>query len=208
MARLVRPRRPPRVAGVYLLKITLLGIDPPIWRQLAVPSTLTLDRLHRVLQRAMGWMESHLHEFVIGGRRYGVPDPEAPVSGVLPEHRVSLHDVASDENTRFVYRYDFGDNWEHEVVIEKIQPSETGMDGAVCLAGQRHCPPEDCGGVAGYDEFLRAIRDAGHPQHVEMLEWIGGRFDPEAFSRDDVNRALRRIRGPGRAPRRPGHRGA
>jgi len=90
MARHVRPRRPPPVGGIYLLKITLLGIDPPIWRQLAVPSTLTLDGLHRVLQRAMGWMESHLHEFVIGGRRYGIPDPEAPVSRVLPEHRVSL----------------------------------------------------------------------------------------------------------------------
>lgn len=110
-----------------------------------------------------------------------------------------LSDAARSENTRFVCLYDFGDNWRHEVLIEAILAPAERLRHPVCVAGERHCPPEDCGGVPGYEEFLEAIRDPSHPQHNEMLAWIGGgRFDPEGFNLDAVNRVLRRIRWSGR----------
>ena len=172
--------------GAYELKVTLMEVAPPVWRRLQVPGVLTLDRLHRVLAGAMGWTAAHRHEFVIGDRRYGTPEPES--SGqILREHGVTLRDVVSGENMRFVYRYD---RWQHEVVVEKILVTHAGLAMSVCLAGERHCPPEDCGGVEGYEEFLEAIRRRHHPLHHAMLEWVGGRFDPDTFNLDEVNREL------------------
>jgi len=175
---------------VYQLKVVLREVEPPVWRRLHVPGSLRLDRLHRVLQRVMGWTNSHLHEFVIAGRRYGEPDPEGGPTAVLPEHRVRLCDVAAAENRHFLYRYDFGDNWQHEVLVERISTAREGGVVPVCLAGARRCPPEDCGGVPGYEEFLATIHDVGHPQHDERLAWVGGAFDAESFDLDQVNRAL------------------
>jgi len=178
----------------YQLKITLADIEPPIWRSILVPGLLTLDRLHRVIQQVMGWTDAHLHEFVIGRQRYGKPDPDATVSTVLPDRRVRLQNFAPPPDGRFIYRYDFGDNWEHEVVVEQILPADPHGRGPVCLAGARHGPPEDCGGPGGYDELLAALRDPGHPGHEEMLAWVGGRFDPEHVDLDAINRALRKNR--------------
>ena len=155
--------------------------------------TVTLDRLHRVFQRIMGWTDSHLHEFIIAGCRYGKPDPERGPTVILPERAVKLRDVAPSEDGRFEYVYDFGDNWWHEVVVEKILAT-TISGGVVCLAGERCCPPEDCGGIPGYEEFVAAVRDTSNPRHREMVEWVGGRFDPEGFDLAAINRALRRIR--------------
>src|SRR5438309_6960627 len=176
--------------GIYQLKITLMEVEPSVWRRLEVPGLLTLDRLHRVLAQAMGWTGAHRHEFVIGDRRYGTPDPESSVSKILREHGMTLRDVVSSENMRFVYLYDMGNHWQHEVVVEKILVTHAGWAMPVCLAGERHCPPEDCGGVEGYEEFLEAIRRRHHPLHHAMLEWVGGRFDPDTFNLDEVNREL------------------
>ena len=180
--------------AVHQLRIALSGIEPVIWRRLLVPGTLTLDRLHWVFQRAMGWGGRHLHEFLIDGRRYAEPDPEVVVSAVLPERSVALRDVVPRENMGFVYVYDFGDDWRHGVLVEKILTAEKKLGMLVCLAGERHCPPEDCGGVPGYVELLAAIRDPRHPEHRALRKSVGRQFDPEAFDVAAVNRALRRGR--------------
>ena len=197
MMRRPQPRMPSLSSGnasVYQLKITLQETQPPVWRRLQVPATMRLDRLHRAIQVAMGWTTSHLHEFVIAGRRYGEPDVNELRSNTVPERTVTLGEVAPGENGRFTYVYDFGDHWAHEVLVEKLLAAEPTGRYPICLAGERCCPPEDCGGIPGYEEFLEAIRNPHHPQHAEMRDWIGDHFDPSAFSVDAVNRALRRVK--------------
>jgi pRiA4b ORF-3-like protein len=178
----------------YQLKITLADIQPPIWRRILVPGLLTLDQLHHVIQQLMGWINAHLHEFVIGSQRYGVPDPDAPVSTVLPDWRVRLQDVAPPPGSHFVYRYDFGDGWEIEIAVEQILAAGPHRRGSVCLDGARHGPPEDCGGPARYAELLTAVRDPSRSEHEAMRVWVGRRFDPERFDVDATNRALRKNR--------------
>lgn len=155
---------------------------------------MPLATLHRVLQCVMGWTNAHLHQFIIGDRCYGQPDSDRGGEEVVNEKAVKLNQVVSREHAGFIYEYDFGDRWEHEVVLEKILPLEAGTHFPVCLEGARHCPPENCGGVSGYAEFLDAIQDPDHPEHEEMLGWVGERFDPEAFDLEAINRALRRIK--------------
>lgn len=178
---------------IYQIKVTLLGSRPPIWRRLLVPAELTLARLHDVLQSAMGWENSHLHEFRIGGRRFGVPDPDVRLmggTGSINELKVRLSDVLGKAGAKAEYTYDFGDSWEHSILVEKQRPSEPGLDYPICTDGKRHAPPEDCGGLGGYYNLLEAIHDPKHPEHGELLEWIGGDFDSEAFSVEDVNLRL------------------
>jgi len=179
----------------YQLKVSLLEIEPEIWRQLRVPGGASFDRLHEIFQVAMGWTNSHLHQFSVGDIRYGVPDPNFDQGDVRDERNVRLCEVAPRANDSFVYEYDFGDGWEHRVVVEKIlTPEERPADIPVCLAGARACPPEDCGGVPGYESFLEARRDPTHEEHQAMRKWVGGSFDPEAFDPNKVNKRLRRMR--------------
>jgi tetratricopeptide (TPR) repeat protein len=185
--------RPPPTGTVYQLKVTLKGTRPPVWRRLQVPADTRLSKLHDILQVAMGWTDSHLHQFQVGRRVIGVPDPD-DWREVEDERRVRLADVASREKARLTYEYDFGDSWEHEVVVEKILPAEARVRLPVCLAGRRACPPEDVGGVWGYADFLVAIQDPRHPEHAAMLDWIGGEFEPEAFDPAEISAALRRLR--------------
>jgi hypothetical protein len=185
----------PDTRPIYQLRIALRGVKPAIWRRVQVPADISLPRLHRVFQVAMGWTDSHLHEFKIGGRPFGLPSADWGGYYAFPEHSVRLWQVVARPNMRFTYSYDFGDSWEHEVRVEKILPPEPGVHYPRGLAGARACPPEDCGGVNGYAELLEAIRDPGHDRHAELLEWLGGGFDPEAFDLDAVNRRLRRFRG-------------
>jgi hypothetical protein len=173
---------------IYQVKISLRGILPPVWRRVQVPGTLALAGLHDVIQAAFGWTNTHLHKFYIDHAGYGKPlDFDAEV---LDETRTGLAQVLGSRVKRFTYVYDFGDDWVHDVVVEKVSSGNSGREGPVCLAGKRHRPPEDCGGVPGYREFLRAICDPRHPEHAEMLEWMGGSFDPEAFDLALVNRRL------------------
>lgn len=180
--------------NIYQLKITLKYSRPPIWRRLQVPADIKLGKLHRVLQIAMGWTDSHLHQFHIGDTDYGVPDPELQFPGELRSERsVPLNRVAA-EGDRFFYEYDFGDGWEHEIEVEKVLPAETGKRYPLCLAGKHACPPEDCGGIPGYENLLEVMRDPSNEEYAETIEWLGREFDPEAFDLDDVNTALRRMR--------------
>ena len=178
---------------VYQMKVTLEDISPPIWRRIQITNNTTLSKLHRILQIIMGWSDYHLHEFIIDGVSYGVPDKESMLE-VKNEKNVRLSQVVSEEHTKFAYIYDFGDYWQHKILIEKILPLEPDMQSPICIKGKRACPPEDCGGVYGYYDFLEKIQSPNHPEHDEMLEWAGGSFDPEAFDLDEINQMLGKIR--------------
>lgn len=188
-------KKQPPIESIYQIKVTLKDIQPPIWRRVQVPSNISLNKLHRILQAVMPWDDYHLHQFIIGGVNYGEPDPDDDFGFELKSDRTAkLNQVASGAGARFTYEYDFGDGWEHEILIEKVLPPEGGVRYPICLAGKRACPPEDCGGTPGYARFLEAIRNPEHEEHEELLQWVGGSFDPEAFDLDEINRALKRIR--------------
>lgn len=183
-----------KATQVYQLKITLKNIKPPIWRRVLVPDNLTLDQLHHVIQVAMGWYDAHLHEFNIGGLSYGSPDFDSDfASEVKDDATVRLNQVISKNIKRFRYTYDFGDDWEHVIEIEKVLPYDEGSVYPVCIAGKRSCPPEDVGGAWGYQSFLATISDPNDPEHEEMLEWVGGEFDPEEFDIEEVNEIFARM---------------
>lgn len=169
------------------LKVTLRGTKPPVWRRLLIPGEMTLGDLHQAIQAAMGWHDSHLHAFDIAGREYGDPDS---VDDVADEERLTLNGVLNSGVTRFTYTYDFGDNWEHTVLIERTRrPLEAGSYPA-CIAGKRNCPPEDCGGPWGYQDLLAVLADPAHPDHPERAEWVGEDFDPEEFAIEVANTRL------------------
>jgi len=185
-----RPRSPKTAptSTIYQMKITLRDVDPPVWRRLLIPADATLGDLNFILQAAMGWTNSHLHQFTIDGMDYS--DPRFEVDGAEDEFAVTLADVVPAERLRFNLLYDFGDAWDHEITVEKILPRESGERYPLCVAGERACPPEDCGGVWGYEELLEAILDPKHEEHGSMLEWFGGAFDPEAFDAAALNKRL------------------
>ena len=183
----------PVARSLHDLKVTLNGVEPSIWRRLSVPSEYTLADLHNVLQLAMGWTNSHLHQFLTDGFRYCPPDPEDEIAVDTPTDdsaSVRLYEVLRSPGRRLLYEYDFGDSWEHDLEVEAIRPAAKGEDGPRCTGGERACPPEDCGGYGGYENFLQAIQDLKNPEHEEMLTWSGGRFDAEAFDPRRVNKLL------------------
>ena len=177
---------------IYQLKVTLKWSKPPIWRRLQVRGNTKLNTLHAVLQIAMGWCDGHLHVFESGGTHYGEPDPDFPGS-MRDESNIRLDRIAQEGGT-FRYEYDFGDGWEHEIRIEKILDPEPGIRYPRCLAGKRACPPEDCGGVPGYEHLLQVLADPKDEEHQDILEWLGEGFDSEAFDLDAVNSELGEFR--------------
>ena len=177
-----------RFNQVYQFKITLKGIKPPVWRQIQVPETYTFWDLHVAIQDVMGWEDYHLHEFEMMNHftgkkvRIGLPHEDYDWSReTLPGWKQKIAEYFSMKTRLAIYTYDFGDNWEHIIKLEKIIPREVNTEYPVCMAGERACPPEDCGGPWGYEEFLRIIRNPKHKEHKEMLEWIGGEFNSEHF---------------------------
>jgi hypothetical protein len=182
---------PATTGTIYQLKITLLGTHPPVWRRVQVPADITLGKLHWIVQTAMGWTNSHLHAFTVGGVSYGETDPELEMKS---ESRIKLRQAAPKEKSRFRYEYDFGDDWQHDILLEKILPPEPGVTYPVCIKGKRAGPPEDCGGVWGYAELLETLADPESEEHEEMLEWLGGEIDPEEFDIDEVNRLLAHLK--------------
>jgi hypothetical protein len=182
---------------IYQLKLTLLGTSPPIWRRLLVPADTTLAQLHDVLQATMGWEDGHMHEFSIGQRRIGRPDPEDRLMGMPSaenERTVRLSGILGKAGSKAIYTYDFGDTWEHSIVLEKRLPDDPNLTYPVCTDGQLACPPEDCGGIPGFYDLVEALNDPNHERHEELLDWIGDNFDPQAFSVDNVNRMLAPLR--------------
>ena len=194
-------RRPPRIDVVtYRIRVDLDDAKPPIWRELDVASDLTLDRLHGILQTTMGWTDSHLHEFASGDsatdRLAEHYRPQQSIDNDLEgidETTVGLDELLVEPGDRLFYGYDFGDDWAHTICLEEIRPREPEQPTAVCLAGARACPPEDCGGIWGYHNLLKALRDPKGPGREELLEWVGPDFDPELFDRVQVNAVLERV---------------
>jgi Plasmid pRiA4b ORF-3-like protein len=174
---------------IYQLKVTLAGVRPPVWRRLLVPSSLSLEDLHDILQVTMGWTDSHLHQFEAKGQLYGRPSRESFVP-IKDEARVRLSEVLLREKESMLYEYDFGDSWTHQIVLEKVVAPPADVKAPQCIAGARACPPEDCGGVFGYAELLKALKDPSHSEHEEMLEWIGEDYDPDFLDLDAINKYL------------------
>lgn len=175
---------------IFQVKISLLEIKPAIWRRVLVPGDVSLHHFHETIQKAMGWENRHLYKFWIDADEYALPDPEYR-GKIKSSEVVSLARFVPKAGVRFFYTYDFGDNWEHEVLIEKILEPEKGQRYPVCVEGKRACPPEDCGSVPGYKDLLKAISNKKHPEHKSMMSWLGGHFDPEAVSVERVNKALK-----------------
>jgi len=178
---------------VYQIKVTLKDSRPPIWRRIQVTRDTDLHTFHHILQIVMGWSNAHPHIFIVGGTFYGVPDPEYGFE-VKDEKETSLNQVISDAKNKFTYEYDFGDCWQHEILIEETLPVKTGARYPFCLGGKRASPPEDCGGIWEYADILEAVRDPDHPQYYDMLKWVEEGFDPESFDIDEINRELRTVR--------------
>lgn len=174
---------------VYQFKITLDGIKPPIWRRLQTPSDFTLESLSNMIQAVMGWAGYHMHAFTIDGRRYGVSGAD-DWERVLDEQDYALDELRLLEKSHFKYEYDFGDDWRHTIVLEKILPW-TPDAAPVCIKGRRACPPEDCGGIWGYQQLLKTLANPKHPERQQKLKWLGGEApDPERFPHEFVNLKL------------------
>ncbi len=184
----------------YQLKLTLKWSKPPIWRRVVVRADMTLEDLHEVIQMAMGWTNSHMHQFIGGSgfKRvfYGRADPAlGEMRGeMLDEQCHTVADLAPAAKRKFIYEYDFGDSWEHEVVVEKILPPDAAFKHPVCLAGAKACPPEDCGGVGGYSNLLEIMANPKHPEHEDLKDGIGGELTAAKFSLDEVNAMLKRLK--------------
>ena|ERR1700730_2138494 len=184
-----------KISWSWQLKIELLDVTPAVWRRLVVPESIKLPKLHQVFQAALGWTNSHLHEFVIGGVRYSEPDPDFDDDlGHVDERRVVLHKALGIDARCFDYVYDFGDDWHHVVLVEDLHIDSKPPASIRCIDGENACPPEDVGGAFRYAEFLIAIADPNHEEHEVYQEWSGGRFDPRRFDLDAANRALRKIK--------------
>jgi len=185
-----KPARPAEQAIQF--KVQLRYIQPPIWRRVVLPDNATLGDLHAVIQAAMGWHNCHMHSFRIGGVYYTSRSAsQMEDMDMENEERVPLADVVTRAKQKFIYEYDFGDSWEHEIVAEKFLPFDPAAKYPVCLGGARACPPEDCGSFPGYMNILEALK-AKKPteEQEELLEWVGEGYDPERFDLDAVNRRL------------------
>ena len=179
----------PGAQNALQFKITLRYLHPPIWRRVLVADTFTLGNLHRLIPCAMGWGGGHLHEFRMPARGFGPPLRTFGHEGE-DEDAILLREVLVRKRQVLLYEYDFGDSWLHEILVEQIVPLDPSKHYPVCLAGARACPPEDCGGVPGYEQLLEALRSPSAPASAELLEWCGD-WNPEAFDLESLNRLLR-----------------
>jgi len=178
-------RRTFAAPAIVRVKVVLQGIRPQIFRRLEIPTAISLGVLHDILQIAFGWTNSHLHQFLVGDRRFGTRDGEFD-DQIADESKTRLAQLLPPYHP-FVYEYDFGDSWMHLITVEKTHEREAGVPYPRCTGGKRAAPPEDCGGPWGYADMLAALRDPGHEEHDSMLEWIGDEFDPEAFDLPTIN---------------------
>ncbi len=189
-----RPRNPGAGAKdakrrTFQFKVTLRDVEPSVWRRIEVPASYSFWDLHVAIQDAMGWLDCHLHVFQIrdvrtgGAAEIGIPDPDGFEAdrAVLPGWEVPVSAYLSQPGDHAVYEYDFGDGWTHDVVLEAIGGRQTRTKYPRCSAGARACPPEDCGGPHGYARLLATLADPGDAEHADMVAWLGGPFDPEAF---------------------------
>ncbi len=193
--------KPQTPKTIYQLKVTLIGSKPPIWRRILVADTITLGKLHTVMQALMGWFDEHLHQFVLGRELYGVPDKEEKNFffgiSVKDENKEILSSLLRQEKDSLTYEYDFGDGWQHKVTLEKILPFDSAITLPCCIKGKGACPPEDCGGIWGYMDLVEVMSDKLHPDYADRAEWLADSFgitdfNPALFDLETVNSRLRR----------------
>jgi len=170
----------------HTLTITLDRVSPPVWRQIVVPSSITLMQLHECILTAMGWTRSHLFAINIGDFRYGYPDPDW--DGMKDASKITLGKALPSQGSQIKYEYDFGDGWTHTITVDSIAPS---AESPAVLDGANAYPPEDCGGPFGYKEFLEAQSDPTHEHYEDFKDWLGYTFDPTRFNLAQVNSSLR-----------------
>lgn len=169
--------------NIYQFKITLEDIKPVIWRRLQIPDDCTFWDLHVAIQDTMGWLDCHLHQFDMGEQDFiGIPDDDECKPGWKKQISAYFFELKQE----CLYEYDFGDSWRHKITLEKILPFEPDTKYPRCIGGKRACPPEDCGGVWGYEQLLEILKDPTHEEYEERMEWVGDDFDPENFNPDSV----------------------
>ena len=183
--------------AVFEFKISLKDITPTIWRRFQVKSNITLEELHVVLQIVMGWTDSHLHSFTFSGTQYSWAEEQCELDecNMKDETGIKLYTLIHAPKDSFIYDYDFGDDWKHNVLLERVLPVERGVYYPRCLDGKRACPPEDCGGSGGYDEIMNAIKNPENPEYKEIYDWISddtGKvlYEPEKFDVETINKIL------------------
>lgn len=178
---------------IFQIKVSLVGSNPEIWRRICLDSNTSLSDFHLILQTTMGWENAHLHQFIKDKVYYVDYDDEEGFFETVDyvSSETVLSDLLLRARSKMVYEYDFGDSWEHSIVLEKVLPADDSVEIPVCIGGERACPPEDCGGVWGYENMLEIIKNKNHPERKEYLEWLGGDFDSEDFEIDVVNELLK-----------------
>ena len=180
---------------VLQLKISLKEIKPKIWRRFLVEDSITFQKLHEIIQDVMGWENYHLFEFKFENIRIIPPNEDYLEENELDPKKVKVKEYVNKEKQKFEYIYDFGDSWEHEVIVEKILDKNNSKQYSVCIAGERACPPEDCGGVWGYEELLEIRKNKNHPEYKDkIVNWLGEDFDPEEFDLNRINIKLNRYK--------------
>jgi pRiA4b ORF-3-like protein len=172
------------IEAIATLRIEIKCIEPMIWRRVAVRTSMNLLALHKVIQATMGWLDYHLWEFVVDDRKYGIPDPDRP--HVKNGATTQLATILATGMSEFGYVYDFGDNWEHRIIVEQIGKTETGAKYPRFLGGERRCPPEDCGGPPGYFDFIESITRKNSKKAKEVLDWYGGPFEPNDIDEEKL----------------------
>jgi hypothetical protein len=182
----------PSTDVIVQIKVKLLGVSkPPVWRRLQLRADTRLDHLHEMIVAAFGWQDYHMHVFASGPDEFGVPDPEL---GFADERRVSLGELIGGVGDQLRYTYDFGDDWQHEIVVEDLLDADPEIHYPILVAAKGACPPEDCGGPWGYAELKEIVADASHEQHQQMLDWLGlensSAFDPDAVTTDQIEQEL------------------
>lgn len=175
--------------SIHTIKVSLRYMKPPVWRRLQVPSKTSLAQLHHIIQAAMGWDDCHLHQFEVRDLSYAAPEHE--LDDTRDESRRTLANLQVGE--RFVYWYDFGDDWYHDILVESVDRADPTLTYPRCVTGRRACPPEDCGGPWGFDQLMGVLGDEKHPQHEMSREWMPVGYDPARFDLDEINQALAQL---------------
>lgn len=178
---------------IYQVNISLADSKPNIWRRLLIPSDTSLENFHKIIQTAMGWSNSHLHQFVKNEQTFAKKHPDDDLwdeLGSIDYKKMKISDLLKFEGDKLRYEYDFGDYWMHKIVLEKILPSDDTLKYPVCIRGKMNCPPEDCGGIWGYSDMLEILTKPTHKEYGNYIEWLGGDFDPKYFDMDEINDIL------------------
>jgi len=177
----------------YQIQIALRGSKPKIWRRILVPSDLLLSDFHKIIQTTMGWTNSHLHQFIKNRTYYSRKMADDDFWGEMDNvdySKMKISDLLKKEKDKIIYEYDFGDGWEHDIILEKIDTNGENKNIPTCLTGKNNCPPEDCGGIWGYADMLEILKHSDHEEYEDYIEWLGEEFDPKYFDKNEINEML------------------